>query len=778
MHRTTVKAPINFSFRTGGVVLAFVLFVVVLQLPRPIHATEVAATPVSFSKQVLPLLQKNCLACHNESEYEGELILESVEQLLDGGDSGPAVIVGKAEESLVYQLASHQAEPVMPPVDNDVGAKRFSAEELAILKSWIDNGAKDTADSETPVPAIDWRPIPDELAEVLALELSPNGRWLATGRGNQLMIYSVPLGRLQQTLVDPSLVESHGDSAHLDSVQSIAWSPDQTLIASGGYRVVKIWKRKPGKPAELTQPQVTKLSTPDESRVVELVSDAEKSMVKLSDPNDQKELALIASSIVHQDELARAEFEHGLRTQALGVAKSDLESAKKRKIEAEADAKKATDELAKASNEVSAKQEALANSQESYDQHNAAIEAEKVKQRELTEKVDQLAEGIESAADADKAKLQDEKNVAEMEQKRLAADLANKEQELKKQQTDVEKKAQELADAKKSVERARAAEQRLEEIVGTRQSQIEQAQQELDAYQEIVDQSTAGVESVKQQSVSPWVHVRLAADDQSFSVFNEAGDSAQFATTDGALLSIEPASGLGAWELIQTIGNVNGDSPGRESPFADRVTALAFRHDGQLLAVGGGEPSRSGEVQLWDTNDWTQVGVVEDIHSDVVYDLQFAPLGNNLASCGSDRMVKLIDSATAKHVRTFEGHTGHVLGVSWRADGRTLATAGADQVVKVWDAVEGGQRKTISGFKGEVTAVRYLGLEDRFVFSTGTGDLHSRDSEGNGKPGFGKLTDYVHRLSCSRDGKVLAAAGTNRTVRVWNAEGKQIAEFK
>ena len=49
------------------------------------------------------------------------------------------------------------------------------------------------------------------------------------------------------------------------------------------------------------------------------------------------------------------------------------------------------------------------------------------------------------------------------------------------------------------------------------------------------------------------------------------------------------------WKLERTIG-----SPDDASVFADRVTALDFSPDGKTLAVGSGEPSRSGEIKLFD----------------------------------------------------------------------------------------------------------------------------------------------------------------------------------
>ena len=175
---------------------------------------------------------------------------------------------------------------------------------------------------------------------------------------------------------------------------------------------------------------------------------------------------------------------------------------------------------------------------------------------------------------------------------------------------------------------------------------------------------------------------------------------------------------------------------------------------------------------------WEAAATLKDAHSDVVYDLHFSPQDGLLASCASDRMMKVIDPSSWTTSKSFEGHTGHVLGVSWRADGRTLATAGADKVVKVWDAKHGTQKKTISGFKKEVTGVRFLGLDDRIVFALGDGSIQSRNSNGDGKPGFDGFRDYVHRVSCSEDGSVVAAAGQGRNVQVWNAKGEPIAEFE
>src|SRR5205085_7578134 len=158
------------------------------------------------------------------------------------------------------------------------------------------------------------------------------------------------------------------------------------------------------------------------------------------------------------------------------------------------------------------------------------------------------------------------------------------------------------------------------------------------------------------------------------------------------------------WKLERTIG-----SPDADSIFVDRVTALDFSPDGTTLAVGGGEPSRSGQVTLFDVATGQQKLAIKEPHSDTVNCLAFSPDGKQLASCAADRFVKLWNVADGKLVRSFEGHTHHVLGVAWRADGRVLVSSGADMVLKVWDARTGDQVRTVQNqFTKEVTSVSFV----------------------------------------------------------------------
>src|SRR3982750_1737385 len=71
--------------------------------------------PVSYEREIIPLLDAKCAACHSGSVRRGRYDVSSHESLLKGGKHGPAVVPGKPGESLLIRSAGHAAEPFMPP---------------------------------------------------------------------------------------------------------------------------------------------------------------------------------------------------------------------------------------------------------------------------------------------------------------------------------------------------------------------------------------------------------------------------------------------------------------------------------------------------------------------------------------------------------------------------------------------------------------------------------------------------------------------------------------
>ena len=84
-----------------------------------------------IAQRAVALLQARCLRCHGQDKTSG-LDLRSRDTLLQGGSRGAAIVVGKAEQSLLYQFISGNLQPRMP-----VG-EELSTAEIALLKQWID----------------------------------------------------------------------------------------------------------------------------------------------------------------------------------------------------------------------------------------------------------------------------------------------------------------------------------------------------------------------------------------------------------------------------------------------------------------------------------------------------------------------------------------------------------------------------------------------------------------------------------------------------------------
>ena len=140
--------------------------------------------------------------------------------------------------------------------------------------------------------------------------------------------------------------------------------------------------------------------------------------------------------------------------------------------------------------------------------------------------------------------------------------------------------------------------------------------------------------------------------------------------------------------------------------------------------------------------------------------------------------MKVFEVATGAFLRSFEGHTHHVLGVSWRADGRQLATCGADNAIKVWNFLTGEQVKSIGGFGKEVTSIQYVGIGDYVLVGAGDNKVSTKNTTGDGGSDFGGATDFVYCARSSADGKVFVAGGHDSVVRVWKEGGETIVNFE
>jgi hypothetical protein len=108
-------------------------------------AADAPSDELTFAKDVQPILESKCVKCHSGPAPKGGLDLRRKDSLLRGGDSGPALTQGAAESSLLWQMIVTGKMPAE--------GEKLTATERAVLRSWINAGAK--GEDELPTKADD-----------------------------------------------------------------------------------------------------------------------------------------------------------------------------------------------------------------------------------------------------------------------------------------------------------------------------------------------------------------------------------------------------------------------------------------------------------------------------------------------------------------------------------------------------------------------------------------------------------------------------------------------
>ncbi|MCU0872325.1 MAG: hypothetical protein MUE50_08265, partial [Pirellulaceae bacterium] len=877
-------------------------------VPAAAAAIEIAAVQhagdVDFEKEILPILRQNCLACHSSTKAESDLNLETPRTMLTGGGSGPAVVAGKGAESLLLQVASHQEEPVMPPEGNTAGAKNLTPEQLGLVKLWIDQGATGGVSAGAGVV---WQPLPAGVNPIYAVAITPDGQYAAASRANQIFVYHVPSKRALGRLTDPKLLESglyKGPGvADLDLIQSLAFSPDGQLLASGGFRTAKLWRRgrnvrkaewpgldSPGAAVSISRDgrwtaigqengkiRVFDAATGAVSRTLEGHTAAVRGVAFRADAaqliSGSQDKTLRVWNLADGQLITSTETPAPIRGMALiGDGKQAATAGEDGILRTWdlADGGKFAKEMKGHTGPITAlaAHPAVATQLVSGGQDGTvrlwdAAAGNVIRQLNHGGPVTSVAvradgQRLASAGSSNTAKLWNVGNgqpVAEFQgdfQTRLAADEAGRAVALAKRLVELTKKDLEEANnrkqseedgGKKAAEELTKAETDLKRIQGEVNQLADPAQKALDersAAERAVDAARRSVERAQQltqeaAAAIPLVEATIRASDEQVkqaeirleAARKAAADSQQplaavAFSPDGATLAAAGAAGniyafdsesgaaletfsgqnaaVGAlafdaagdviaagannsiivwdanpaWQLERVIGTADS-----ADALADRVTALAFNPDGQLLATGSGDPSRSGQLKIWNIANGTLHKEITEPHSDMILALEFSRDGKLLASSAADRFIKTWDVDSGKFVRAFEGHTHHVLGISWSADGRTLASSGADKVIKVWDFRTGDQKRTIAGFTKEVTAIRFLADTVNVAASCGDKNVHVRNTDnGSSVRTLSGPTDFVYGVAASADGKSIVAGGQDSVLRIWNDAGQAVATFE
>ncbi|MBX7255083.1 MAG: hypothetical protein K1Y02_01885 [Candidatus Hydrogenedentes bacterium] len=206
---------------------------------------EAAAPKVNFQEHILPILKQRCVKCHNQDSAKGGLVVDTYASLMEGGSSGAVIAAGQPDSSRLFKLVSRAEEPYMPPSGDPL-----TAEQLALIKDWIQSGAPQDANSKVaaaeamgaekkdvyvaaaivdgppPMPEVALQAPAAELAKRVvarAVATSPRAPLAAVAGYKQVLLYNLADYKLLGALPFPE-----------GEIYTIAFSVNGELLLAGG----------------------------------------------------------------------------------------------------------------------------------------------------------------------------------------------------------------------------------------------------------------------------------------------------------------------------------------------------------------------------------------------------------------------------------------------------------------------------------------------------------------------------------------------------------------
>jgi RNA polymerase sigma factor (sigma-70 family) len=198
---------------------------------------------------------------------------------------------------------------------------------------------------------------------------------------------------------------------------------------------------------------------------------------------------------------------------------------------------------------------------------------------------------------------------------------------------------------------------------------------------------------------------------------------------------------------------------------AARLVRLAFSPDGRHLAV----TERDNAVRLYETatgrhiRTWTVK--LDNPYENYTSAVVFAPDGKSLAAGATDNRIRLWDVATGRERHTLRGHGWYVTGLAFAPDGATLYSASWDGTIRRWDVAKGKELPAPVGYATGVTVA--FAPDGARLASAGGPAVHVWDAATGRR--LLTLEGGASALAFSPDSRILAAADGKLSVRLWDA---------
>jgi WD40 repeat protein len=201
---------------------------------------------------------------------------------------------------------------------------------------------------------------------------------------------------------------------------------------------------------------------------------------------------------------------------------------------------------------------------------------------------------------------------------------------------------------------------------------------------------------------------------------------------------------------------------------AKSATFALFSPDGTKLLSCSEEPT----MHLWDLASREHLELKG--HNAGVIHAVFSADGGRIASASEDGSIRIWDLG-GRTIQTLTGHQGKVTSVAFSPDGRLLASGGIDHTVRLWDLVT-GETAVFRGHTSMVNVVRFSPLGDTLLSGSFDNTLRLWDVQRASRVLF-QTNKSLRDARFSRDGKLLAFAGDDSVVHLWDSASDRLREL-
>jgi hypothetical protein len=209
-------------FRLASLLLASIFSLVLISAESANCADlavidKAAAAKISFRGDVWPIVKRHCWGCHSGADPKGGLNMDSVADMLKGGESGPLFVVGKPDESLMVEMITGD-EPEMPAKQPPLSMAKINT-----LRGWVMAGATDDSTAADKKLAIRIPETYKFAPAITSVAISPDGKLVAAACRSEVVLLDAEGDAKPRRLATES-----------DLVTHVEFSSDGKLLAATG----------------------------------------------------------------------------------------------------------------------------------------------------------------------------------------------------------------------------------------------------------------------------------------------------------------------------------------------------------------------------------------------------------------------------------------------------------------------------------------------------------------------------------------------------------------